>query len=269
MTPEELQRRRAVLNGVYPTPDAVYEAWDAAWHIVDHFLGREWTTKNLNPEKGNQLFMMRAGEENTTAGHLRQHRLVQLAKRLHDLQQVPGHSGMVAGAKSRSLSGVFAELEAVEKLRRCGYPVRFVTPVGVKGADYDAEAEVRGQTVFVEVKAKDEHIDDVFKSKSMLRSLEDARAQLPPNGPGLVFVYVPSDWASNPQASEQMGHAVSSWLRKTARVNAVALMYDQRVPGSSGEMLFLVTHRLIPNPRPRTVMRNVLALFEPVGGGPR
>jgi hypothetical protein len=261
MEREDLDRWRAVLTGSYRTEEDVYAAWDAAWKIVDRLMGREWTDKNLNPEKFNRHFRLGFPSPDDVRSHLRTHRLVQMGKRLYDLQGVPGFEHMLERARKESLRGLLAELEAAEKLRRRGYEVRFRAASGV-GRDYDIDSHINGSDVAVEVKAKEEEgVSDPYKEKSMLNTLKEGRGQLPSNGPGLLFLGVPSDWVTAPEPRSALRQAVGSWLRGTGRVNAVVIMYDMRAPGPAGQMAFLTGHDVVPNPRPRTVLRNIVGIL--------
>jgi hypothetical protein len=67
--------------------------------------------------------------------------------------------------------------------------VRFVTPSGRKGDDFDLLVDVDSITVPVEVKSKDDAT--AFSPSSLASSLRDARRQIPSGGPGAVIVRLP------------------------------------------------------------------------------
>jgi hypothetical protein len=231
------------------------------WDIVAHFLGLDWARKHLNPVDGNAYFLMQVTDDDPVGPYLRQHRLIALGRRLFDLQNVPGFDDAVVSLRSRSLEGAVAELVAVTRLRDRGHLVRFVTPSGVKGQDFDAEVEVDGLTVAVEVKAKEELSGEVFRPKSIINSLKKASSQLPSSGPSLVFLHIPSEWAGDPKIRVSIDATVRTWLKSSGRVNAVVLTFDQQIAGETGGMAFFSGHDMIPNPAPRARVRNILGLL--------
>lgn len=252
-----LRAWRDTLNGLYESEDAVYDAWDAAWRIVDHVMGHAWTERNLDPTRFNPYLKLGFPNDDLVTNHLRTHRLIQLSKRLYDLRDLEGYHGMIERARRDSLLGVVAELEAAAVLHRRGHRVRFKKADPTR-RDYDLDATVNGVEVAVEVKAKEETGNgDILKEKSLLNTLKDARGQLPDSGPGLVFLAVPSDWVTH-DPSSTMRRTISKWLYSTGRVNAVITMSEVRIHTGSEAMGFATSHFVHPNPRPRTRLRNVL-----------
>jgi len=241
--------------------DNLIFTWAVACDVIAHFLGEKWVRKNLNPKAGNPYFLMTASDDGSVAGYLRQHRVITLGFRLFDLQAVPGFSDAIVGIQSRTLEAAVAELVAVTRLRDAGHQVRFVTPSGVKGADYDAEAKIQGLSVAIEVKAKEEFGAEGYRDKSLVNKLKKASAQVPSGGPSLVFLQLPSDWVSIPGICRSIDSTVRTWLGTSGRVNAVILIFDQRVPGKTGRMALAGGYHVIPNLRPRVRLRNILDIL--------
>ena len=250
---------RSRLNGRYMTEEEVLGAWDAAWQIVSNIMGGDWARKNLNPAKFNRYLRLGFPSEDGATAHMRTQRLVQLSKRLYDLRTVEGYSDMIERARRDSLLGLVAELNAATILLNRGHGVRFRPATGT-ARDYDLSLVVNGVEIAVEVKAKEETgTGDPFKESSLLNTLKDSRKQLPETGPSLVFVAVPSDWITH-DPTAALRSTITGWLRSTRRVNAVVVMADIRVHAGGGGMGFATSHFLIPNPKPRTRLRNVIGI---------
>lgn len=228
--------------------------------VIVHFLGPEWAHHNLNPATSDPYFLFDRKDGDDVAKGLREHRVVSLGRRLYELQGVPGFEDMMTALRTRNLEGAAAELYAVSLLRG-HHPVRFVSPTGVKGADYDAECEVDGVAVAVEVKAKPEAGVDDYRDKSIVNSLKKASVQVPASGPSLVFLYVPSDWAGDDMIRIKIDCTIRQWLRSSTRINAVILIVEQRVHGEETGLRFHFGHDVIPNPRPRSPIRNILSIL--------
>lgn len=243
----------------FPDADRVFQDYAVSFETIAHFLGRHWVFKNMNPKEGNPFFLFQASD--SVEAYLRQHRVISLGNRLFELQNVPGFEEAVREIRCRDLAGATAELWAVSKLRARGNPVAFNKRTGHKGQDFDASVTIAGLDVAVEVKAKKEHPEPRYREAAIVGPLKKARQQVPTTGPSLVFLHIPSDWASNRWLGSSIEGAVRSFLPKARRINAVVLMFDARVPGERGGMAFLGGHEIIPNQRPKIAVPSVLGLL--------
>lgn len=259
LTDEDLRHARNHLLRLRPDADDVLVTYYQGLKSIEHFLGHDWTIHHVAVDKPNPYF--EAGpREGVAGGFIRQHRVMTLAARLFQLQDVPGFAAMTRGLRSRSLPGAAAELTAVSMLREAKHSVRFIEPSGVKGQDYDAEAVVRGTAVAVEVKAKDDAPVDTFTERGIDSTLKEARKQLPRHGPGVVFLQIPPDWANSIVVSTAVDATIARSWRNTARVNAVVVLSERRHPQMNGGMAFEQNYRILGNPDPRAPIRNILRL---------
>lgn len=120
-------------------------------YVLGHFFGDEWVEQHLF-EKGflkpPSKFVDREKQQQIgLAGY-------QLAEALFNLQEVEGfacvHSRVLAG----ELEPCIGELEAAGFLKRRGEQIRFVTPRGSLGHDYDLEIKRDTGAICCEVKIK-------------------------------------------------------------------------------------------------------------------
>ena len=57
------------------------------------------------------------------------------------------------------------------------------------------------------------------------RTLARARVQLPKEGPGIIFIFIPLRWTQMVGAEEIITKTIQEFLRNTKRVNQVFLMW--------------------------------------------
>ena len=81
--------------------------------------------------------------------------------------------------------------------------LRFVTPSSIKRRDYDLAIYCGdGTRICAETKCKLEETEITIRT--IERSLSDAKRQLPPSAPGIIFVKYPHGWVSDPLFVERM-----------------------------------------------------------------
>ncbi len=195
----------------------------AAAEIIEHFLGSEWTNKQLLPGKGDRYLNPSLISDEDANLHF--YRVINLAEHLINLQGVVNFASIIDCIRPRrDFESSMAELEVAQVLARQGLAFEFVKPSGVAGQDYDFQIDFEGYSVCADVKCK---IDSTkFSVKSIINSIKKARAKnLPKHQPGMVFIKAPDKWfeQTNFTLMSQAESGISTYLESTETVVGVCL----------------------------------------------
>lgn len=154
-------------------------------YVLGHFFGDDWVDQHLFKAgflKPPSRFEDRAKQQHI--GLL----AYTLAEDLYNLQSIEGFDGIHARILKGNIESCVGELEAAGFLRRRGEQIKFVTPKGKIGDDYDLEITRDTGAICCEVKIKLEA--EELTEIGVFNSLEHARKQLPKRKPGIVFLRV-------------------------------------------------------------------------------
>jgi len=196
-------------------------------YIVQSFLGGDWFRRHALPDGDRKSYLypnfdIPDGAKQYTV------RLFFLADLLFNLQEVVGLDRCLDPMRQGNIEPIMAELAIGMLLKQQGYGFRFVEPVGQLGQDYDlALTYPDGRTACADVKCK--ILEGTVRSgKTIAKSLEKARSQLPPDQPGIVFVKVPQEWLDPADQdvafNGEMLDAVAAFFGSTERV-VLAVFY--------------------------------------------
>jgi hypothetical protein len=126
--------------------------------------------------------------------------------------------------KRQSPRAPFTEAEIASLLVRNGCGVRIIGESGVRGADFDMLATVRGVDVSVEVT----EIGTELKVSSLVNKLKSKGNQVPKNRPAVIYVHVPAHWMKNRTlAFLIMNQAITRFMRGSRRYNAVIIIWEE------------------------------------------
>ncbi|PRY65563.1 hypothetical protein B0H98_10287 [Vreelandella songnenensis] len=166
------------------------------WHvmsgyIIEQTLGLDWYRKNgaLGGRRAPPFDQSMKEEVLALDNYLNFFRLGHM---LFLLRDTPGFEQLLADLSRREFEPVFFELHAAALLVQNGYPIQFIRPTGVKGEDYDLRANVDGQLVAVEVKAR--RAGPIKHSRSMRNALKKAKEQLPRTSPGVICIAISTEY---------------------------------------------------------------------------
>lgn len=169
---------------------------------------------------------MRADADEAKDRFRNQQRALRIAQLLFNMQHVVGIEGRIEDLRVGKVESTVFELEAAALLVRRAVRFRFVTPVGTKGSDFDGEITLPdGTAVNCEMKCKVEGTD--LTKGTELRSLKDARQQLPNGSPAVAFLKIPEEWIGDPRLDVVMSDALAEFFRNTERVVAVIVQWEQ------------------------------------------
>jgi hypothetical protein len=145
-----------------------------------------------------------------------------LAEMLLNFQDSPGFVGCLELLARGDIESAFAELEVGKLLSMVGVKFSFnPRTLGTK-ADYDLIVVFRnGEKGFAETKCAAER--GPFRESRVLNPLRKARSQLPDDGPVVIFMKIPEEWATREEFGEKMNAAIKRFFRGTGAVVAVEL----------------------------------------------
>lgn len=235
-----------------------------AGYIIEQTLGLDWYRQNCAPEGHRTAPFDQSLEEDALAldYHLN---FVRLGHMLFLLKDTPGLEHLLVDLSHRKFEPVFFELHVAALLTQNGHPIQFIRPTGVKGEDYDLEADVDGQLVAIEVKAR--RAGPIKDSRSLKNALKKAKEQLPRTSPGAICIAIATEYETaeaTHHIEEEIEAIVYDFLCGTKRVNGV-LVFWQRWVGNPPVCMTMVKEYRNHN------ARNHLGrdwLVNPVASGP-
>jgi hypothetical protein len=190
-------------------------------YVLGHFFGDDWVHPHLFEGgflKPPSKFEDRAKEQRI--GSL----AYALAEELYNLQGVEGFDGVHARILEGNIQSCVGELEAAGFLKRRSQQIRFVTPTGRIGNDYDLEIIRDAGAICCEVKIKIEA--EQFTEAGVFNSLEHARKQLPKTRPGVIFLRIGGNRTHDELQTKAkiVNGAVRRLFSQTRRVVGVILL---------------------------------------------
>ncbi len=187
--------------------------------ILKHYFGQAWTKRFVDPETATPNFL-KIDESCPLRREITIFRIIDLGEVIFNLQGVEGFSDCIARMRDGVIEGTYAELDFGRMLYLTQVPFRFISPSGVKGADYDIEVLYPdGLTACADAKCKIE--STAVSYHTMMNTLKDARHQLPKDRPGIAFVKVPYTWMQEPDFDAIALTAAQDFLRNTRRIVSV------------------------------------------------
>lgn len=203
-----------------------------AHQVLRFFLGDEWTRKSIfgRTSAKSRVFrkgriFLRSDSSEFEDNFRHQDRVIKLAECLYNLQHVSGMAERVAKVEMDSLEAMYSEFQCARIMASPALQLRFVKPLGNPQGDYDAEiTSPAGRLIFCEIKAKQENSE--LREKTIENSIETARKQLPKDGPGLVWITIPEQWASQIGAKAVVDKAINRALGNSDRLVAILIAWE-------------------------------------------
>lgn len=211
--------------------DLQSQSYGIQWHsiaeyIIAETLGDDWLEKNISINSRRVApFNQELDEE---ACFLDYHlNCVRLGHMLFLLKDSPGFDNLLADAATRDFEPVFFEMYAASLLVKNGYPVRFVCPTGVRGEDYDLQAEIDGKLVAIEVKARRGGM--IENTTTLRNTLRKAKKQLPADTASIICIALSTEYKdsdSRKHAKGEIENAIADFLRGTKQINGVLAFWN-------------------------------------------
>ena len=210
----------------------------AANAVIAHCFGRDWFAAHIRHDVSKPGFLNLdfSSDQRREATVFR---VVELAENLFNLQHIEGFDACIRQMKggAEKIESTCAELDFGRFLYIHDIPFRFVEPQMVKGADYDFEITYPdGLKVPADAKCKFE--STAINPDSLRNSMKKARAQLPDDRPGIIFIKVPQSWIENPAMAHAMIKVGREFLASTGRVASVKFYVSHLSIGNG-----MVAHR--------------------------
>lgn len=197
-----------------------------AIEIIVSTLGSEWWNRHFWTKPDPYL------KTDPSSRSEQFHRVIMLAHMLYALRDANGYEQFIETLKTRGFdSGEIFELHVATMLQRSGFVVSFVEETGQKGEDYDLHVTKNDILINVEVKRRR---SPSFSKKTLQYALNEARRQMPPDGPGIIFVAIPAEWTHKAGTEEIAANCIQSLFRNTGRVNSVVLVWHNWINLESG-----------------------------------
>jgi hypothetical protein len=187
------------------------------YSVIKHFFGDEWLGKNIvfaGPKTylGFDFSSDIAREEKTW-------RLGEISEMLFNLQHYDGFASCIEQMEHGDIESVYAELEIAKWLHV--YDVRFCFNRRrfIKQSDYDLEIVYPEAIACADTKCKVETTE--INAGSIADSIRQARTQLPPNRPGIVFIKVPEPWLRSREMTAEIFRVARNKISGTGRIVSV------------------------------------------------
>ena len=216
-----------------PSPDETALRYFLATVLLRHYLGTEWCDDAIGPchpgtltrSRADRLFL-RTDADGDGNGYRNHERIERLAELLYNLQEVRGMAGRHLSIQGGGqFESTYAELEFAGHFIRHGVRVVFRNRSGVRGNDYDFDANEGGTEICCEVKCKLENSD--LNETTILNTLDRARKQTPSGRPAIIGVKIPEPWISEPGLRVAFESALASTFRNSDRVVAVIVRWEE------------------------------------------
>lgn len=230
----------------------VMQWYAMASEVILTTLGPEWWKKNCTSASSDPDEFLRTDDLTEEGRYDHLDRIVKLGHMLYAVRTCQGFIAFISSLQTRALAPTFFELWVANILFTNGYKVAFVATTGVRGSDYDLLASRNGHDLHIEAKSR--RFGPILDEHTLTNALTKARKQLPPTGPGVVFVEIPVEWTMNNDAETIVGDCIASFFRNTTRVNGVVLRWHKWIgldPGRASATLV----RQYDNPKPRVSLQ--------------
>ncbi|MBX9152255.1 hypothetical protein, partial [Rhodococcus qingshengii] len=200
--------------------------------VIQRYLGKDWVEANIeSPTEG------KSGRATKTSSYLRREpetlrerreqyiRVMELARRIFELEPEPFAKNLFDNLRRRDLEGAAFEADVIRMLVSLQVVINLREERQVKGDDYDIDLWLKPEIPWaIEVKTKAE--ESGYTAKRFLNTLEKARGQLPADGMGGIFMKIPTLWTEDADYAKEHHAKVTNFLTNTSRVHAIVLVWD-------------------------------------------
>lgn len=240
------------------------------YFVIAHFLGKPWVGRHVMYGAAYSGYLTNKSEHVSEDGFARNEthfeRVLQLADNMLNLQDIDGFGECLDRLFSGQIEPTMTELDFGMFMRMQGTKFRYVVTSGVKQQDYDVELTYPDGTIAC-AEAKCKLDGGAFTESGFLKTLKEARKQLPKDKPGVAFLKIPQEWVDE-ESGEIRGHSdakslLDGYFRTTKRIVCVVL-YGKLT--STVEGCFRVQHvfRQFENPSNRFPAKSSWVLFDQV-----
>src|ERR1700687_710293 len=194
-----------------------------ALQALRFFFGPVWSERHIMDDAAPRGFLNRF--HNVEAQETSFRRIINLAEMIVNLQHIRGVEAVFDEIYYGKIESAFAGLEAGKVLSCHGLEFRYIWAAKKEGHDFDIELKFQnGQLGCTEVESKAE--TTLISEKTIIRSLREGRAQLPPHYPGVVILKLPGKWWSGTENMKTIAAAINNFIRGTSLVVSVIIIFS-------------------------------------------
>lgn len=226
-------------------------AYAAAFKIIRFHLGADWAIANVRLTAEPNQFMLNELDEASNNRFTHMTRVTRLADALFVLSGSDGFQELVRRFQSRDTRPCYYEAQIAAEFVRRGFTVVIRPERGQRGQDFDFAATHANETINIEVTAR---VGGKPSEKAFYDTLHDKRTQLPPDGPSILFVYLPETWSVDEAGmAEAIRAGCDRFFRGSLRINVIVALWEVLLPLGKGMIAAEVYHPLFhPSPRRKT-----------------
>jgi hypothetical protein len=224
--------RDILLNIAKGCPQEIHgemlDTFPLAVMVLGGYFGREWAETHILDDSAPRGFL-----NGFAAGDARwnfcMRRIIDLAEMLVNSQSIKGVEAVFDQVACGNVESAFAELETGKILTSCNVWFRYIWPGKKIGHDFDIELRFpNGRLGCADVKSKAESTD--ISANTITNSLQQARKQLPPGHPGVIFLKLPMVWLRHGGAEvATVFQAAADFLSTTTRIVSVIPFYSVEI----------------------------------------
>lgn len=253
------QELKAFISGC--GSDRLGQSYGAAFLILRYYLGAAWAEKYLKLRHDHDPFMLNEFDEASENRYTHMHRVLALGDAVYGLQIADGFSNILDRLARRSIRPCYFETTTAADFLDDGFAVSVVPEVNQRGFDFDFSITRDGQSIAVEVTAKNEGIINI---DSLYNTLHSKRTQLPKDRPAILFVVIPEEWTQDGAVAEvAIGGAINRfWQTGSRRINVIVLKWTATLNLGEGRLKAEVIRPYF-NPNPYHQLSNVEFLQPP------
>lgn len=235
----------ANLKKLYSHRDIV--RFGTSLEVLKILFGKEWTDEVISQQHKNKTSKTKEARDflrTKELGFQMQERIYRLAERSFNLQNVKNFEGIIEEIKRGNLQSRFAELEAGTHFYRRGIKFEFVKPIMKKGFDFDIILNTNPK-INCEVKHKIESTK--LSGKTLIKSLEEARKQVPSDKPAFFVIKIPEDWIKHPNFLKEIPPSIEGFFKQKRNSNVIGSLFrwESRHPKHKGG--FFWRYKLVKN----------------------
>jgi hypothetical protein len=212
--------------------------------VIRHFFGQQWCEDNIiqDADHSRPTGFLRLDFTPGFEGERKTSRVLDFAETLFNLQHIEGFDDRIDQMRAGQVEATFAEFDFARFLYIHDIEFKFVTPSGVKGADYDFGIGYGdGRKACADAKCRLEGTE--VRADTVRNSLTKARTNnLPPDKPGIIFVKVPQTWLEQDDVRKGIYAVIEGFLRNTQRIVSV-VVYTTVMMELADQKMMLMRHR--------------------------
>lgn len=263
---EQLKIICKTLKNKFPNKERDFYKLGLSTELLRIIVDNEWTNQAVFSEHMSQPSKTEEDRSffKTNSGGFRwQERVRRLAERIFNLQNIENIEDIITKIKEGNLTSRFAELEIGTTFYRRDIPFKFVKPQGKKGFDFDIVINTN-PPVNCEVKHKIESTQ--ISAKTISKSLNKAKLQLPKEEPALIGLKIPEEWTQSKETVKILNETFNKFFENNKNIIAILVRWESRNLKHDG--LFFWMYKLEINKNSNKITKTNAELLKKIESEP-